>query len=103
VVPLVVLIGTEHACRFHSAASLRTEDTSDLQTTFKSQTTTVIADPVILRHNIDAVTLLVHRYVAHATKDNQVLVFVVSIVADSALGILLYDETSLVRAQLLVS
>lgn len=98
-----MLIRTEDASGLHSTASLWTEDASDLETTFEGETTTVVADPVIFRHNVDAITLLVDRNVAYATEDNQILVFVVAVIADGALGILLYDETSLVCAQLLVA
>jgi len=45
----------------------------------------------------------VHGDVASSAKYNQVLVLVVPIVADGALGVLLHDEAPLVRAERVVT
>lgn len=98
----VVLKSAEDAGRLHCTTSLGAEDALDHDSTAHVEGPAVVADPVVVWDFIYTVTPLVNWDVASSTKDNQIFVLVVSVVADRALGVLLDHETSLVRAQRVV-
>ena len=93
----VVLKRAEDACRLHRTTALRAEDALDHDAAAHIEGPAVVANPVIVGDFIYAVAALVHRDVASSTEDNEVLVFIVAIVADGALGVLLHNEAALVR------
>jgi hypothetical protein len=69
-VSLVVVIRTKNTGGLHGASTLRTQNTSDLQTSSKCKTAAVIANPIILWDFVNTITFLVDRYIAHTTENN---------------------------------
>ena len=63
----------------------------------------VIADPVVIWDLVDTVAPLMHWYIASSTKEDQVFVLVVAVVADGALSVFLDDEAPLVCAERVVA
>lgn len=94
-----VLMCCKNACRLHCSSAFRAQDAFHLDSSFEVERQAVVADPVDLRDLVDPVTLLVYRDVAVATENNQVLVFVITIVANGTLSVLLHHQASLVRTQ----
>ena len=90
-----MLCSPEDACWFHRASSFRAEDTLHHHSPLHLKKLAVIANPTFVWKLIDAVALLVNRDIAHVAEDNQVLIFIVAIVADGALGVLLHYQTPL--------
>jgi hypothetical protein len=56
----------------------------------------VVADPICFWDFINTITLLMDWNVAHTTKHNQILVFIVAVVADCTLSIFLDNKPSFV-------
>jgi hypothetical protein len=98
-----VLIRPEDVSGLHSSAPLRTQNALHHNASAKVKSPTIVTDPIIVRYFINTITSLMHWNVASSTKDNQILVLVISIVTDSALGVLLNDKTSLVGTERVVS
>ena len=96
VVPLVVLIRTEHAGRLHSSSTFGAENASDLYATFECQAAAVVTNPIILWHDINSIASLMHRDIAHTTEHDKIFVLIVTIIADCALSIFLHYKASLV-------
>ena len=84
-----VLVSAEDACGFHCSSTLWTKDALDLDSTSHVKGETIVTDPVCFWDFVDSIATLVNRDIASSTKHNQVLIFVVAIVADSALSVLL--------------
>lgn len=99
VVPHEVLVGPENAGGLHGSAAFRTQDALGHDSARHVEGPAIVADPVIVGNLVDAITSLVHWNITSSTEDNLVLVFVVAIVADSALGILLHDKPALVGTE----
>jgi hypothetical protein len=91
-----VLVRRENARGFHGAAELWAQEAFYLYTSFEVEAPAVVADPVRVGNLIDSVAPLMHWDVAVAAENNQVLIFVVTVVANSALGIFLHHQASLV-------
>ena len=102
VIALVVLPCPEDACRLHGPTLLGTKNAFHHDASPHIESPTVVTDPIIIWDFIDAIAFLVYRYVAHTTKNNEIFVLVVSIVADSALSVLLNNEATFMRAQRIV-
>ena len=98
-IPHEVLIRSEYTCGLHSTSSFRTKNTLHHNASPHIEGPAVVTDPVIHRYLIDSIALLVDWDVAVAAEDNQVLIFVVSIITDGTLGIFLDHQASLVGAQ----
>ena len=84
-----VLVSAENACGFHCSSTLWTENALDLDATSHVEGETIVTDPVCFWDFVDSVATLVNGDIASSTKHDQVLIFVVAIVADSALSVLL--------------
>jgi hypothetical protein len=93
----------KNTCGLHSAASFWTEEALDLQTSLQRKAAAIVADPVVVRNFVDAVTFLVHGNIAISAEHNQVFILIIAIIADGALSVFLNDEASLVGRQLLVA
>ena len=98
-VPHVVLMGAEYARGLHRSSLLRAQDALDHYATAHVESPAIVADPIVVRNLIDAVAPLMNRDVASSTKDNQVFILIIPIVADGTLSIFLHNEASLVRTQ----
>ena len=103
VVAHVVLIGAEDASRLHGATTLRAQDTLDHDAPAHVESPAIVADPVVIGDFVDAVATLVHRNIACPAEDDQVLVLVVTVVANGALSVFLHDKATLVGAQRVVA
>ena len=89
VVAHVLLLSAEYASWLHGAASLWAEKALDHYSSAHVESPTVVANPIVVWNFINSIASLVHRNVASSTKYNQILVFVVAVVADGTLGVLL--------------
>ncbi len=86
-----MLLGREYTGWLHRTALLRTKNTFHVETPSKSKTATIVADPIVFRNFIDSVAFLMDRDITHAAENDKILVFVVSVVANCALSVFLYD------------
>ena len=98
-VPHVVLMGAEYARRLHRSAFFRAQDALDHDATAHVESPAIVADPIVVRNLIYTVAPLMNRNVASSTKDNQVFILIIPIVADGTLSIFLHNKASLMRAQ----
>lgn len=99
----VVLISPKDTCWLHSSTSLGAKNAFDHDASAHVESPAIIADPVVVRNLVYAVTPLVNRDIASTAKDNKILVLVVSIVANGALGVFLDNQPSLMCTQRVVS
>jgi len=99
VVPHELLISAEDASGLHGSATLRTKNALNHDAAAHIESPAIVADPVIVRYFVDAIASLMDRNVASSTKDDEILILIVTVVADGALGIFLYDKASLVRTK----
>ena len=98
-IPHEVLICAEYARGLHRSSLLRAQDALDHDATAHVESPAIVANPIVVRNLIDAVAPLMNRDVASSTKDNQVLILIIPIIADGTLCVFLHNEASLVRAQ----
>ena len=89
----------EQVCGLHGTSTLRAKDAFDHDASPQVECPAIVAEPFIVGDLVDAIASLMYGYIASSTKDNEVLILVVSIVADCALSVLLHNQASLVRAQ----
>jgi hypothetical protein len=54
----------------------------------------IVADPICLRNFVNTIAFLMNWDVTHATKHNQILVLVVTIIANCTLSIFLNNKAS---------
>ena len=94
VIKLVVFSLSEDARWLHGSPSLRTKYALDLNASVHLKKLAIIAYPILIRHFIDPIALLMYWNIAYLTEDYLVLVFVVAVVADGA-QLVLHDQTPL--------
>jgi hypothetical protein len=94
-----MLLSRKNTSRLHRTTSLRAQQASDLDPPLEVKRHTVVADPINLRYFVDSIAFLMNRYVAVATENNQVLILIISVVANCTLSVFLDNKTSLVSTQ----
>ena len=99
VVELIVLRSPEDARGLHSTAPFGAEDTLDHDSSVHLEELAVVANPILLWKLIDAVALLMDRNIADVTENDEVLVLIVTVVADGALGVVLHHQAPLGSAE----
>lgn len=80
---------SEDISRLHSSSLLRTQQAIDHHSAFLAEYLAIIADPLLFRHFLNPIALLMHCDLAHLAKDNLVIIIVVPVIANGALSILL--------------
>lgn len=75
-------LGSEDICGFHGSSLLAAEKTLDHESLLHAEDVAIVANPVSLRQLVNAIASLMDGDVAVAAKHNQVLVFIVPVVAD---------------------
>ena len=98
-----VLVGSEQVGRLHSTASLRAQDAFHHYAPTQIESPAIVADPVVVGNFINTITPLMYRDIASSTKDNQVLIFIVAIIANCTLGVLLDHKSTLVSTERVVA
>jgi len=93
----VVFVRPKDAGWLHSSATLGAENALNHDASAHVKRPAIIADPVVVRNLVYAVAPLVNWDIASTAEDDQVLILIVPVVADGALGILLHHQSSLVR------
>lgn len=102
-VPHEVLIRAENARGLHRTAALRAQDALDHDAPTHVERPAIVANPVVVGNFVDTIAPLVHWNIASSTKDDQVLILVVAVVADGTLGVFLDDKASLMGTKRVVS
>jgi len=100
-IPHVVLLGREYTGGLHSTASFGTQDAPYMEPPSQGKTAAVVTNPIVFRYFVNPVTFLVNRDIAHSAKNDQVFIFIVSVITNSTLCIFLNDQASLMRTKLL--
>ena len=86
---IVLLIGPENVCRFHSTTSAGAEEALDHQTSLLPKGKTIVTKPVILRYSLKAIAILMHWYRARGAEHYLILILIFSRIADGATGVIL--------------
>jgi len=70
VITHVVFLSAKNASGFHSATSVGTKNTSDMQTSTKRKTTAIVANPIVFRDFVNPVAFLMNWDITHPTEHN---------------------------------
>ena len=98
-----VLVSPENVGWLHSSTPFGAQDAFDHNASAQVKSSAVVANPVIVWYFINTITSLMYRNVTSSTKDNQVFVLVIAIVADGTLGVFLDDKATPVRTERVVA
>jgi len=99
---LVVLLSRKYWCWLHSTTFFWAKKTFNLQPTLHAKATTIIADPICFGRIIYSITLLMNWDIAGSTKNNQIFIFIITIIANCTLSIFLHCKSSFVWWQLTI-